>query len=90
MLFVLVGSYSATENSQPGTPDFKRNGAKPMFDFGGVQKDIGSKPTRVLVLGTKHLAQLKKQEFEPEHLSLVIDKLTAFSQTLELLDDWPI
>lgn len=51
---------------------------QPTIDFSGVQEDLGSEPYQVLVLGTHHLNQLPEGSFEPEHLSLVLDRLEAF------------
>ncbi len=64
---------------QKGSPTFVRTGAAPMFDFGGVQADIQSKPTEVLVLGTVHLAQMSEKHFDKSHLSIVLEKIQNFS-----------
>ncbi len=63
----------------PGSPDFTRTGAAPLIDFSGVQVQLGGEPTRVLVLGTTHLNALPEDAFSPDHLDLVIDRLTDWA-----------
>ncbi|WP_100643506.1 DUF5694 domain-containing protein [Alteromonas facilis] len=79
LLCFVIASVNAATAKLPGTPSFERLGAAPMFNFAGVQSDIGSSPTRILVLGTSHLAYQPKESFDPAHLSIVLDRLTAFS-----------
>ncbi|WP_141096230.1 DUF5694 domain-containing protein [Lacimicrobium sp. SS2-24] len=78
LLLGLSTSVFAESAAQPGTPTFHRTGAEPMFDFGGVQADMQSQPTRVLVLGTEHLNQMEEGSFEASHLSDVLDRLERF------------
>lgn len=61
-----------------GSPVFQRSGAAPLIDFAGVQAMLGGEPTEVLVLGTTHLNQLPEAAFSPDHLALVLDRLSAY------------
>ncbi|TDF35181.1 hypothetical protein EYS14_22660 [Alteromonadaceae bacterium M269] len=82
LTFALISSTyasSAKQKAQQGTPIFKRSGAAPLFDFGGVQADMQSQPTQVLVLGTTHLSRLPKEKFNKSHLSIVLDKIQEFA-----------
>ncbi len=53
--------------------------ASPGIDFSGVQDPLGGEPTQALVLGTAHLRQLPEGSFDPDDLSLVLDRLAAFA-----------
>lgn len=73
----------------PGSPVFVRTGATPMIDFSGVQKTLGGEPTRVLVLGTRHLSYLKEEEFDPANLSLLLDRLEVFAPQIIAIEAVP-
>ena len=60
---VFVWAQESDEASLPGTPEFERTGAAPMFDFGGVQADLGGEPTRVLVLD-------RLEDFAPDIIAI--------------------
>lgn len=49
-----------------------------LIGFSGVQKNLAGGPIQVLVLGTSHLSGMK-ESLPQAHLSLLLDKLTAFS-----------
>lgn len=77
-VFALASAFEE-EPLQKGTPIFKRDGGSPFFDFGGVQADMQSQATQVLVLGSPHLSQLPDGVFNKNYLSDVLDKLYKFS-----------
>jgi len=49
------------------------------FDFTGPDAELAGEPTRVLVLGSPHLAQLPKEIIPLEHLETVLDRLETFA-----------
>ncbi|WP_156896247.1 DUF5694 domain-containing protein [Aestuariibacter salexigens] len=71
--------FVAAEQVLPGSPLFSQTGVAPSFNFAGTQTNLGGQPTRILVLGTTHLAQLDQQSFHPSHLSLVNERLAQFA-----------
>ncbi|MEL6414880.1 MAG: DUF5694 domain-containing protein [Pseudomonadota bacterium] len=59
------------------------------FDFTGVDAQLAGEPTRALVLGSPHIAQMPKEAVQIEHLALVLDRLEDFAPdvvTVEALD----
>ena len=63
--------------------------APPSVDFSGVQKDLAGQPTRVLVLGTLHIAQQDEEVLPTAHLSLLLDRLARFAPDLIAIESLP-
>lgn len=63
----------------PEFPSFESTDVEPSVDFSGVQTQLAGGPTQVLVLGTTHLGGLPEDQFDPAHLSLVLEHLEAFA-----------
>ena len=49
------------------------------FDFTGVDAQLAGEPTRALVLGSAHIAQMPEDVVQIEHLALVLDRLEDFA-----------
>ena len=59
------------------------------FDFTGPDKELAGEPTRALVLGSPHIAQMPKEAVNIDHLAIVLDRLETFAPdvvTVEAVD----
>jgi len=49
------------------------------FDFTGPDSQLAGEPTRAVVLGSAHIAQMPKEVVQIDHLALVLDRLESFA-----------
>ncbi|MEM6641109.1 MAG: DUF5694 domain-containing protein [Pseudomonadota bacterium] len=62
---------------------------RPAVDFSGVQTNLAGAPTRILTLGTWHLAQLEDDVFPIERLSPLLDRLEVFAPDIIAIESMP-